>query len=252
MEDKIRTLLVDDEKNSLIIMKKLLEKHTPKVEVVATAQSVADGIKQIDKHKPELVFLDISMPDGDGFEVIEKTEFKDYQVIFSTAYNQYAIKAFEVAALHYILKPVKPDDLIEALDRFEAMQNDNLNEKIQVLSNALKEPPKRLILPTSNGVHVTHVEDIVRCESSNNYTTFYFADNKKIVVSKSIQIYEQLLENSNFCRIHNKHLVNLKYIKKYVKGRGGYVILDDDTHVDVSDGRKKHFLDKLSEYALKS
>ncbi|MBN2890609.1 MAG: response regulator transcription factor [Bacteroidales bacterium] len=252
MEKKIRTVLVDDEKNSLIIMQRLLEKHTPQVEIVATAQSVAEGIEVINEHNPELVFLDISMPDGDGFEVIEKVESKDFQVIFSTAYDQYAIRAFEVAALHYILKPVKPEDLVEALARFEAMKAEDITEKISILSNALKETPTRLILPTSNGMHVIEVQDIVRCESSNNYTTFYFTDKKKIVVSKSIQIYEQLLESSNFCRIHNKHLVNLKYIKKYVKGRGGYVILHDDSHVDVSDGRKKTFLDKLSEYALKS
>lgn len=252
MENKIKTVLVDDEKSSLIIMQKLLEKHTPQVEIIATAQSVTEGIKVIEETKPELVFLDISMPDGDGFEVIEKVNFKDFQVIFSTAYDQYAIRAFEVAALHYILKPVKSEDLIESLERYEAMQNEDITEKIQVLSNALKETPTRLILPTSNGMHVIQVENIVRCESSNNYTTFYFTDKKKIVVSKSIQIYEQLLESSNFCRIHNKHLVNLKFIKKYVKGRGGYVILEDDSHVDVSDGRKKNFLEKLSNYALKS
>lgn len=253
MEKKIRTVLVDDEKNSLIIMQRLLEKHTPQVEIVATAQSVAEGIEVINEHKPELVFLDISMPDGDGFEVIEKVDFHGFQVIFSTAYDQYAIRAFEVAALHYILKPVKPEDLVESLERFEAMQeDDDISEKIKVLSNALKETPTRLILPTSNGMHVIEVKDIVRCESSNNYTTFYLLDKKRIVVSKSIQIYEHLLESSNFCRIHNKHLVNLKYITKYVKGRGGYVILQDESHVDVSDGRKKNFLDKLSQYALKS
>ncbi len=252
MENKIQTVLVDDEKSSLIIMKKLLEKHIPKVEVIATAQSVSEGIEVINEYKPKLVFLDISMPDGDGFEVLEKVKYKDFQVIFSTAYDQYAIRAFEVAALHYILKPVKPQDLKEAIERYDTLNNENITEKISVLSNALKEVPSRLILPTSNGMHVIEVKNIVRCESSNNYTTFYFTDKKKIVVSKSIQIYEQLLENSNFCRLHNKHLVNLEFVKKYVKGRGGYVILTDDSHVDVSDGRKKNFLDKLSKYALKS
>ncbi len=250
MSEKISTVLVDDEKNSLIILKKLLEKHTPQVEVKAMAQSVAEAIEVIDTEKPELVFLDISMPDGDGFEVLEKVKYKDFQVIFSTAYDQYAIRAFEVAALHYILKPVKPDNLKEALARYESNKDDDLSEKIKVLSGALQNSPQRLVLPTSNGMHIIDIEDIVRCESSNNYTTFFLKDKKKIVVSKSIQIYEQMLSNSHFCRIHNKHLVNLKLIKKYVKGRGGHVILDDGSQVDVSDGRKKKFLHKLSDYTL--
>jgi len=251
MSKNIRTVLVDDEKNSLIIMQKLLEKHTPNVEVIASAQSVAEGIEVIDTEKPDLVFLDISMPDGDGFEVLEKVSHTNFQVIFSTAYDQYAIRAFEVSALHYILKPVKPEDLIEALKRFEELSSEgDLSEKIKILSGALKETPNRLVLPTSNGMHIIDIEEIIRCESSNNYTTFFFKERQKIVVSKSIQLYEQMLSHSHFCRIHNKHLVNLKFIKKYVKGRGGHVLLNDGSQVDVSDGRKKNFLSKLSEYTL--
>ena len=249
--DKIRTILVDDEKNSLIILERLLEKHAPEVEIVATAQSVEEGIETIDKHKPDLVFLDISMPDGDGFEVIDKTENNDYNVIFSTAYDQYAIRAFEVAALHYILKPVNPDDLKEAIERYKIAKEDDIDRKLKVYTEALKEEPSRLILPTSSGMHIIEINEIIRCESSNNYTTFFLTNGKKIVVSKSIQIYEHMLSQSHFCRIHNKHIVNLKFIKKYVKGRGGHVELSNGTNVDVSDGRKKNFIEKLNEYALK-
>jgi len=135
--DKIRTILVDDEKNSLIILERLLEKHAPEVEIVATAQSVEEGIETIDKHKPDLVFLDISMPDGDGFEVIDKTENNDYNVIFSTAYDQYAIRAFEVAALHYILKPVNPDDLKEAIERYKIAKEDDIDRKLKVYTEAI-------------------------------------------------------------------------------------------------------------------
>lgn len=251
MSKNIRTVLVDDEKNSIIIMQKLLEKHVPNVEVVATAQSVSEGIEVINDEKPDLVFLDISMPDGDGFEVLEKVDYKNFQVIFSTAYDQYAIRAFEVSALHYILKPVKPEDLTEAIKRFEEVsKEDDLAEKIRVLGGALKDSLKRLALPTSNGTHYIDIEEIVRCESSNNYTTFFLTDKQKIVVSKSIQLYEQMLSKSHFCRIHNKHLVNLKFIKKYVKGRGGHVLLNDGSHVDVSDGRKKNFLEKFDQYTI--
>jgi len=249
--EQIRAVLVDDEKSSLIILQKLLEKHLPEVKVEATAQSVAEAVEVIDKVKPDLVFLDISMPDGEGFEVLEKVNYRDFGVIFVTAYDQYAIKAFEFAAIHYILKPIKVEELIEAVRRYQEQKKQPLDEKIQVLIQSLtKEKPTKLVLPTSSGVYVIDLDDIVRCESSNNYTTFFLTNGKKIVVSKSIQIYERLLKDSHFCRIHNKHIVNLKYIKKYVRGRGGYVILSNGEQVDVSEGRKKQFLQKLSQYTL--
>ncbi len=251
--DKIRTVLIDDEKSSLIILQKLLEKHVPEVEVVATAQSVAEGIKVINETKPDLVFLDISMPDGDGFEVLEKVTYKDFGVIFVTAYDQYAIKAFEFAALHYILKPVRPEDLIEAVNRFKETRGENFEEKLKLLTQSIgQQKPSKLILPTSSGMHIIDLDDIIRCESSNNYTTFYLKDGKKIIVSKSIQTYERLLKDSHFCRVHNKHIVNLKYIKKYVRGRGGYVVLANGEQIDVSEGRKKQFLDKLAQFTISS
>ncbi len=249
-EKKIKTVLIDDEKNSLIILSKLLEKNCPQVEVVAVAQSVAEGIKVINKNKPELVFLDISMPDGEGFEVLEKINDTSLEVVFITAYNHYALKAFEFSALHYLVKPVTGMQLKEAVGRFDDAKNEDLKEKIKVLNSNINKNLDRLILPTSSGLNIIQLDDILRCESSNNYTTFYLTTKKKIVVSKSIQIYERMLSNSNFCRIHNKHLVNLKYIKKYVKGRGGYVILTTDKQVDVSEGKKKNFLKKLSEFAV--
>ncbi len=252
--DKIRTILIDDEKSSLIILEKLLEKNVPEVEIIGKAQSVAEGIKIIDELKPDLVFLDISMPDGDGFEVLEKVDYKDFGIIFVTAYDQYAIKAFEFSALHYILKPVKAEELVEAVNRYKQSKSSasDIIEKLKYLNLNLGEKPTKLILPTSSGMHIIDFDDIIRCESSNNYTTFFLKDGKKIVVSKSIQTYEKLLKDSHFCRIHNKHIVNLKYIKKYVRGRGGYVVLANGEQIDVSEGRKKQFLEKLSHYTISS
>ncbi len=247
--ESIKTVLIDDEKNSLIILQKLLEKNIPEIEIVGTAQSVKEGIEAVDEHKPDLVFLDISMPDGDGFEVLEKASYKDFSVIFVTAYDQYAIKAFEFAALHYILKPVNAQELKDAIERYKEHKNESIGEKIEVLSSNLEKPTK-LILPTSSGMHIIDLDDIIRCESSNNYTTFYLTTGKKIVVSKSIQTYERLLSDSHFCRVHNKHIVNIKFIKKYVRGRGGYVVLSNGEQIDVSEGRKKKFLEKLNNFAL--
>jgi two-component system LytT family response regulator len=251
MEKKIKTLLIDDEISSQKILQHLLEKNVPDVEILGVAGSVKEGIDAVNTLKPDLVFLDISMPDGDGFEVLEKVEYRDFSVVFSTAYDEYAIRAFDVSALHYILKPVQAKDLIEAVNRYKATKNDDFDKKLEIFAKVInKEQPSKLILPTSSGLNIIDIEDIMRCESSNNYTTFFMTDKTKIIVSKSIQVYEHLLSQSHFCRLHNKHIVNLKFIKKYVKGRGGYVILTDGSQVDVSEGRKKEFLQKLQNYTL--
>ncbi len=247
---KIRTILVDDENSSLIILKTLLEKHTPDVEIIGTAKNVEEAVNLINETKPDLVFLDINLPDGDGFLILEKAEYKDFKVIFSTAYDQYAIRAFEVSALHYLLKPIKPQDLKDAVNRYHQSEDLEWQNKMDVFNNALQQKQSRLVLPTSGGIHIIDINDIVRCESSNNYTTFYLADKHKIVVSKPINFYEAILSESHFCRLHNKHIVNLNYIKKYVKGRGGYVELTDGSQVDVSEGRKKDFIEKLNQFTL--
>jgi len=247
---KIRTILVDDESSSLIILKTLIGKHTPEIEIIETAQNVAEAVAKINELKPDLVFLDINLPDGDGFSVIEKANFKDFKVIFSTAYDQYAIRAFEFAALHYLLKPIKPDDLKDAISRYNKIGEENLSDKIDIFNKALKKQPDRLILPTSTGVFILKISDIIRCESSNNYTTFFTTDKHKIIVSKPINLYESILSDTYFCRVHNKHIVNLNFIKKYVKGRGGYVELIDGSSVDVSEGRKKDFIERLNNFTL--
>ncbi len=253
--DKIRSVIVDDEKNSLLIIRKLLERHLPEVEVVDTAQSVSEAIEKIRKHKPDLVFLDISMPDGDGFDVIEALPDEDFKVIFITAYDNYAIRAFDFAALHYLLKPVKPDDLKEAVERFKQeknSENELLPEQMEIVKDVLNQNTdiRRLMLSTSTGLHLIDLDDIIHCESSNNYTTFYLKDGEKIIVSKSIQLYEKLLAPYHFCRVHNKHIVNLKYVKRVVKSRGGFVELTNGEKIDISEGRKKNLLEKLKQFSI--
>jgi len=250
MEEKIRAILIDDEKTSITTLTKLLEKYTPEVEVIDTAQSVEEAIEKIDLHEPQLVFMDINLPDGDGFEVIKNTTFNRYDVIFTTAYDEYAIKAFEFSAIHYLLKPIRGKELKDAVQRYIDLQRDDeFKTRVSVLSSNMQSKLEKLILPSSNGLIIINLDDIIRCESTNNYTTFFLTNKEQIVVSKSINTYEQILQDSHFARVHNKHLINLKYIKKYIKGRGGYLILINDTQVDVSEGKKKEFLTKLNEYA---
>jgi two-component system LytT family response regulator len=250
MSEKINAILVDDERNSLLTLEKLLQKYCPEVNVIGKAQNVEEGIKVINDKKPDLVFLDIAMPDGDGFEVLEKVSHKLFEVIFTTAYDQYALKAFEFSALHYLLKPINFKELQEAVARFEKVKSEeDFDDKIKLLKENLARQQNKIILPSMEGLNIIELDDIVRCESDNNYTIFHLTSGKRLVVSKTLNNFEKLLADKDFYRIHSKHLVNMKYIKKYVKGRGGYVVFEDGSHADVSAGRMKEFLTHLKMYA---
>lgn len=250
MSEKIKAVIVDDELNSLKTLEKLLTKYCPQVSILGKAQSVSEAISLINQLKPELVFLDIAMPDGDGFEVVEKVEHKNFEVIFTTAYDQYALKAFEFSAIHYLLKPINFNDLQEAVNRYQSIGNkEPLEQKMEVFKNALDQQQDKIILPSMEGLSIIDIDNILRCESDNNYTIFHLISGKRIVVSKTLNNFDKLLHDKNFHRIHAKHLVNMKYIKKYVKGRGGYVVFNDGSHADVSAGKMKDFLERLKNYA---
>jgi len=251
MTDKIRSVIIDDDEGSLLTLSEMLKKYCPEILLLGTAQSVQNAIILIDSTSPDLIFLDISLPDGTGFEVLSNINNKNTQVIFTTGHDDYAMKAFEFSALHYLMKPIKRADLHKAISRFENNQPDNiLDQKIKIINDSLNNQHKKIILPTSDGFNIIDIENIMRCESSNNYTTIYLNSGERIVVSKPISNYELLLADLNFVRVHSKHLINLKYVKRYIKGRGGYVILNDNSHVDVSEGKKKDFLVSLSKFAM--
>ncbi len=246
----INAIIVDDEERSIIILKTLIERHCPNINIKETACSVKSAVNKIDELSPDLVFLDIELQDGSGFDILNMVKNKNFETIFITAHNEYAIKAFEFSAIHYLLKPISPSNLYEAVKRFEYKKSQiSLEDKIKILSESLKEKQKKIILPSSNGLIIIELDNIVRCESSNNYTTFFLIGDSRIVVSKSINNYEKMLSDLYFVRVHNRHLINLKYVAKYVKGRGGYVLLLDKSHVDVSEGKKKNFLSKLNDFA---
>lgn len=250
MSEAIKSVIIDDEEKSIEGLKKLLEKYLPHVEVAGTAANVKEGISIIDKIKPELVFLDISMPDGNGFDVLEKVNYRKFEVIFITAYDRYAVKAFEFSAIHYLLKPISYIELEKAVKRYEQMKNEEVfEEKINVLRESFDNKPQKIILPTSDGLNIIDLDRIIRCEADSNYTIFYLEDGSKEVVSKSLNNFDKLLSDIQFERVHNKHLINLKHVKKYVKGKAGYVIMNDGEHVYVSDSRRKEFVEALKNYA---
>ena len=250
MSNLIQTVLVDDESNSLEALGILLEKYCPDVEVIGTAQSVEDAIKTIDDLQPELVFLDIALPDGQGFEVLEQVATRNFEVIFTTAYDQYALTAFEFSAIEYILKPINAEKLQQAVARFQELKGEkDITSRVGVLKDSLKNINERIILSSMDGFEVYKISDIIRCEANGSYTTFFIKGGIKVVTSKTLNNFEKLLADKPFARVHSKHLVNLEFIKKYISGRGGYVVFEDGSQVDVSERKKKEFIRLMKEHA---
>ncbi len=249
----ISTVLIDDDKSILLALRTLLEqKHGDLIEVVGTAGTVSDGLELMLEVEPELVFLDISMPDGEGFDLLDKLESHhlDFEVIFITAHDQFALKAFDFAALDYILKPFNTDDISNALDRVRRIrQPRELEEKVNIFRQAKNAEYEKIIIPSSEGLHVINIDNIIRLEANDTYTFFFLNDGHKLLASKPLSNFERLLEGLNFQRIHSKNLINLKYIKRYVKGKGGYVIMSDGTEVEVSVRKKAEFLNALKSFA---
>ena len=249
MDDTIRAIIVDDEKKSILTLNKLLDVYCPHVKVIGTAQTVSESIETINFLKPDLVFLDISLPDGDGFDVLENVDHRSFEVIFTTASDKFAIKAFEFSAIHYLLKPINLKELQHAVDRFEQVRGDNmLNEKVNILKDSLNKNYKKIILPSVEGLILKDLDDIIRCEADSNYTIFFFTNKEKLLISKSLNNFEKILTDIHFCRIHNKHLINLKYVERYIKGKAGYVVMQDGSHPYESESRKADFIDSLKNY----
>jgi two-component system, LytTR family, response regulator len=248
---KIRAIVIDDEKRSRDTLSGLLMKYCQEdVDLVAEADGYVTGLVAIRHHKPDVVFLDIQMPDGSGFKLLEDLEEISFEVVFTTAYDQYAIKAIRYSALDYLLKPIVPAELRNAVAKVKQKKSDGtINKHIRVLLENIKDKnsvSKRIILSTSEGMHVIDIRDIIRCESDDYYTRFFIKERKPIMVSKTLKENEELLSEFGFIRPHKSHLVNVRYIKSYIKVDGGYILLQDGTTVPVSRRKKEKILEELS------
>jgi two-component system LytT family response regulator len=244
----IRSVIIDDELKSRESLKILLTDFCEDVEVAATCQNVAEGIEAIHQYKPDVVFLDIQMQRETGFDLLSKVKPVDFEVIFTTAHSEYAIKAFKFSAIDYLLKPIDIEELKKALFKVERKMNGSISDRLEQLIHNLKPSTNqnfKLALPTSDGLIFVKIEDIIYCEASSNYTMIFTNDGKKHVISRTLKEYEDLLAEHNFFRIHNSHLINLGLIKKYVRGDGGYVIMNNDVSLDVSKRKKEAFLSRL-------
>lgn len=251
-EYNIPTVLVDDESNCLSALEQLIIKYCPDIEVVACASTVREAVKKIEEHKPRLVFLDIRMSDGDGFQVLDNVSHKNFEVIFTTAHEEYALKAFEFSAIHYLLKPVDHKALTEAVSRFtdNTYRPDALNHKINLIKENLSSNHKKIILPVSGGFEIYETADIIRCQAEGCYTEIYIKGQKKcVVVSNSIGHYENLLDDLYFVRVHKKHLINMNFVNKFIKSYGGYLQMSDGAEISISERKKSYFQQRLKNFA---
>ncbi len=246
----IRSIIVEDEIRSRDTLRGLLKRYCKNVEIIAEADSYRSGLAAIRKHHPDVVFLDIQMPDGSGFKLLEELDEIKFEIIFTTAFDQFAIKAIKYSALDYLLKPIDPEELVNALKKVEnKISKGKLNQNIQVLLDNIKsrdaDPPK-IILSTFEKIHIIETDNILRCESDNYYTNFFLTDGKQILVSKTLKENEAILGEHNFIRPHKSHLVNVKYIKGFLRNDGGYIEMTDGSKIPVSRRKKEKIIEIIT------
>lgn len=238
-------IIVDDEQNNRENLAHLLVKHCPQVEVMAEAASAAEALPKIQELKPEVIFLDIEMPHGNGFSLLEKLGDIDSQIIFVTAYDSYALNAIKFNALDYILKPIDPEELVLAVNKLEKRPPGN-RPSVHNLISFVNGENKRLALSLTDEIRLAELSDIIRLEADNNYCRFIFKNDDSVLVSRHLGYYYELLKNEGFMRVHQSHLINPVYIKKYMKKDGGYLVMENDHEVPVSRTQRAHVLKLFS------
>jgi len=243
----ITATIVDDEPYSCEALATLLERYCPEVKLMDICYSASSALQSLREHKPQILFLDIEMPHMNGFEMLEKLSQVDFKLIFTTSYDQYALKAIHFSALEYLLKPVDKEELQKAVQK--AINSGNpLPQQIEILLQKLHHPTisiNKIAIPTMEGLQMIFVENIISCRADSNYTILLLKNNQKIIASRTLKDVEEMLEDYSFARVHHSFLVNLNEVEKYVKGEGGYLLMSDGTTVDVSRSRKEMLLKKI-------
>ena len=245
----LRSIIVDDEPKSLENLKILSEEFVSNISVVALCKNVQEALVAIKVHKPDIVFLDIQMQNETGFDLLAQLEEINFEVVFVTAYSEFAIKAFKFSAIDYLLKPIDIEELKAAVRKVEEKRTGKTSKRLKILQDKLLgsgADTSKIALPSVDGLIFLEMNDILYCEASSNYTIFFTVQKKQYMVCRTLKEYEELLSGHFFFRIHHSYLVNLKAIKKYVKGDGGQVILTNDVSLDVSKRKRVDFLNRLS------
>lgn len=238
-------IIIEDEPKGRLALREKIKNYCPEVQVVAEAANGTEGIAAIEKHHPGIIFLDIEMPGMNGFEMLNNLPEKNFHIIFTTAYDQYAIKAIKYAAFDYLLKPVDIEELKQAIARIREVPGNQTKNQIELLQQNISHPKRllnKLAIPTLDALSFYDINDIVYLEAQSNYTHIYFANNPKVLASKTLKEFEDLLPGNIFYRPHHSYLINLNYIRRYIKGDGGQVELQNGIFVDVSRRKKEEFL----------
>jgi two-component system, LytTR family, response regulator len=242
----IKAVIIDDEPLARELIVELMASCASDVEVVGQGGDVAGGLRLIRELQPDLLLLDVQLLDGTSFDLLRQLDHFNYKIIFITAFEEYAIQAFRFSAIDFILKPVDPDDLREAIRKArQAMARESLDVRLQALFQNLESigsDKRKIVLRTSTNYYLLNLSDIIRCQSDKNYTHFFTVDHEEIIVSKTLKEYEELLEDFNFIRIHQSHLVNLNHIRRYDKSDGGQVVMSDNSRLPVSFRKKEELM----------
>lgn len=248
----MHVLIVDDERKARETIKELIKRYCPEVSAVYEADSVQAAVKHINSEEPDLVLLDVDLTSGNGFDVIREVGDNKLNVIFVTGSEEFALKAFKISALDYILKPIDPAELSTAIAAASKKINaGRLSENIDMFSKNIEQisqGQKRMTLKTSDSIHVVNIADIVFCEADRNYTIFNLVSGEKIMVSKSLREYEELLPAGSFLRIHQSYLVNINQIKRYERADGGFLVTTNEKNIPVSTRKKEQLIQFLSRY----
>lgn len=245
----VTAIIVDDEPYCCEVLTTLLEKYCKEINVVAICNSGIEALKAIQGQQPALVFLDVEMPKMNGFEMLEQLHTINFNLIFTTSFDQYALKAIRFSAIDYLLKPIDREDLQKAVQKVIQRSQKPLAQQLEILLQKINHPAtviNKIAMPTMEGLQMIPVDSIISCASDGNYTVLLLKNKQKTVVSRTLKDIEEMLEDHSFARVHHSHLVNLNEINKYVKGEGGYLVMSDGSAVDVSRSKKELLLKKLS------
>ena len=247
----LKAIIIDDEPYCCEILAAMLESDCPEVEIIGIYNNAKDALIAIRQQSPDLVFLDVEMPRMNGFEMLEQLPAINFHLIFTTSYDQYALKAIRFSAIDYLLKPIDREELKKAVDKVKERIQTPIPQQLEILMQKLKHPSiqiNKIALPTMEGLQMIPVDTIISCESDDNYTSLQLKSKKKILVTRSLKDMEEILEQHSFIRVHRYYIVNLNEIEKYIKGEGGYLVMSDGTSIDVARNKKEVLLKKLLPY----
>jgi len=240
----MNAVIIDDEKDSRQILANYVTKYCPDVKVVGFGESVATGLAEIHKHKPDIVFLDIEMPHGNGFDLLDKVGKVTFETVFVTAFNNYAIQALNQSAAYYLLKPIDIDELVKAVEKIKKERSEeNYIQHARVLLENRKAGSQKIMLPTMEGFEIVTIDKILYCEAADNFTKFHFENSAPLMICRTLKYFEDILSEHKFLRIHRSYLINPEFVVRYSKGKGGYVTMKDNQELEISPAKKKEFLD---------